>query len=1092
MSPLRLSAVLLASLAVACSAAPPPRSHRPPPAAAASPLLTPARWILTDRLGVMFDEAGRGASLPRREPVIVDGVRLVVDGGLVVASARHADRLTGFRSLPDRLGGGFVLWSEDRVYRAAAFLDDPKPIADVGATGGARPWLSTVLLRTPSGLLELDPRTLSLHRAAWPGVADAVAVDDQRAARVDQLGRASFTIDGGQRFTDLLATRGVRVEGMSAPQGEILFDAASARGLVLGPRGDLRRPAEPDPPPLEARPATPPLDSAFPASSRMLPGEIVAHAVAWGAPLPGGRVLVTRENGVRVLATETGLPVADTDVGAVNERFFRCQAIAVGAPPHPALVCSTTQGSAVITLDGSLARLDLDATFPQQDSGFFTGPRGRLAFDGRCGSEVPTGADLGPGISRAVSDTSDLVQMTSSDATPPPEVPPEIPPDDDARVCLRTAPARWLERRLRGDDARHLYRWVPGDDGAVTALILTGDDEAAPDADEDGAPAKPKPDEDGAPARPKPAADPATKPAAPEPPPEGVRVIRLSSNDPVLKGGAFPAVPPPQRDAPYRTADPDFWQDDDGSIRGWIRLPADGEEKVAAPASPQGAAHRMLRVATSRGGRSAGVRIDAAGHLTVLPLPEGVTEVVTGGPFALAMAPREGDAAWFESLDGGANWTPIEAPPVGRLEAPPDEHAPFACSSLGCAFGNGLVRLGWGSAAPQPVPELTLAPAVNPKLRDPSPPALRCQLDAPEAPWIAAAPKPSAAPPKPKPPAPKPAAPSPKPVAPSAKAAAPSAKPAAPPSKAAPAKPSKSPAKPAPAKPAPSKLPPRDASAKPAAPIALRLSSSPLGELRDHTWTGDVIPPFQPAAALRHLTVTDRTLSTNQGTVIPVLTARPREPLDLLLALDKRRLRATGAASTLPLDASARFTIAADLGPDLVLFDAEHDQLFLARGEAVSQVLRLTRVREVTHTRITLAQKLSGGLALVGYSALSGEVFVGDVDLGRAEVGPLAALPRLDALAVCTDEKARYRFLIDLPIPVRVTGKGGGGEALIDQQVTVALLVTASAERLCVEGVEAALPKGTATVLSATMGKGAAASVRSEGKVVRASCAMGK
>src|SRR5262249_10486221 len=161
------------------------------------------------RLGSFFDEATRGMPHPLPEPVIVDGVRLMVDLGFVVASAPHADRFSGFRSLPERLGGGFVLWSEDRVYLADRFLGEPRPVADAGAPGGARPWLSTVLLRTAAGLLELDPRApeKGLRRAALPGVADAFAVDARRAVRLDPLGRASYTTDGGASWTDVLATR---------------------------------------------------------------------------------------------------------------------------------------------------------------------------------------------------------------------------------------------------------------------------------------------------------------------------------------------------------------------------------------------------------------------------------------------------------------------------------------------------------------------------------------------------------------------------------------------------------------------------------------------------------------------------------------------------------------------------------------------------------------------------------------------------------------------------------------------------------------------------------------------------------------------
>jgi hypothetical protein len=54
-------------------------------ASAVAPPLAPARWAFFDRLGTLFDEAGHGSALPRPEPVIVDGVRAIVDAGVVVA-----------------------------------------------------------------------------------------------------------------------------------------------------------------------------------------------------------------------------------------------------------------------------------------------------------------------------------------------------------------------------------------------------------------------------------------------------------------------------------------------------------------------------------------------------------------------------------------------------------------------------------------------------------------------------------------------------------------------------------------------------------------------------------------------------------------------------------------------------------------------------------------------------------------------------------------------------------------------------------------------------------------------------------------------
>src|SRR5262249_53132213 len=159
------------------------------------------------------------------------------------------------------------------------------------------------------------------------------------------------------------------------------------------------------------------------------------------------------------------------------------------------------------------------------------------------------------------------------------------------------------------------------------------------------------------------------------------------------------------------------------------------------------------------------------------------------------------------------------------------------------------------------------------------------------------------------------------------------------------------------------------------------------------------------------------------GSVVPILDASPRAPLDMLLVVDKRRLR-VGApgASFLPFDLQAKITIAAD-GPDglLISLDADKGTLFISRGDATSAAIRLVRVPDVARNRLTLARRLDGrGVSLVGYSTSTGEVFVGDIDLGRAEIGPLTALGRIDSIleagsGACAAERASRRLLLELP-----------------------------------------------------------------------------
>ena len=986
----------------------------PPP-----PASRPARWIYTDKIGAIFDPSTPAPALPGSEPAILDGVRVLVTGGILDGWARSSERMIGFRRLPPRGGGGYAIWSGTRTYRAETFLGDLTVLADVSASGGMRPWMGSLLLRTSLGSVLLDPATRALRRADSPGIADGVALDDRRAVRLDVLGRASFTIDGGGTWTDVLASRGVLVSGLEEREGTGVVLASSSRpGASLffdrqGNLGDLP-PSPPRVTALSSRQSALPLIT-FPGSSRALPGEAIAHAAALGARLPGDRLLVAREGGLQILAEATALPLDDADLVGVDDKLARCQPITLGSSTV-LLACAGELGAEVLSLSGPLDRPRLEATFPERGL-FVAGPHDRLGFVGRCGPLPPSSGDLGPGT-LPPDETPDGTQPDLPAPAPPAALSRVLPSlAEDARYCARISADRWVERRLRGDDARSLYRFVPGDEGRVTALVLAGH----PATEEASSP-----------------------PHQASPVSEGVLVIRLDPEDPALGGAAFPAIPEPPPEAPRRSIDVDFWEDDDGAIRGWVRLPAQGS--VATPREPtaQGSAGRKLPVAGGRGGRSAGVRIDRDGHIQVLPLPEGVTEVVPGGRFGLAQAVKDGVATTWETADGGRAWTVVQGPPIGSLSSPSDAGAPFGCSAIGCTWGSGVVRLGWGGPpppTPTPLAPADPAPPVIPGIRAPLKLKVACSIAADGALWTTSEIKSVRSLP-----------------------------------------------------PAPRSPPPK----QPPLPISLRLgTSASIGQLgQGGSWSGEVWPPFQPASPAKHLAATDRSLTTLQGAVIPVLDASPREPVDLLLSVGKRRLR-VGAASRsfLPFDIAATITVAAD-GPagELVALDPDRGIVWIARGEAVSAALRLGRVNDASSTRFTLGRRLDGGgLVLVGYSITTGEVFAGDLDLARAEVGPLVALGRIDTLTergapACATQKGAIRFLADLITDVKIAGKGGARFHAPDSLTT--FLIEASAERLCAVGMEKGILRGKSVDLTVRFDREGSAAVRTTGQVARGTCSL--
>ncbi|WP_437874603.1 hypothetical protein [Sorangium sp. So ce513] len=1093
----RAAALLALALAAACGAAP-ERASPPAPARSAPPadppLPSPARYVLTEGLGVLFDaaDAGDGTPAPRPEPALYEGLRVRLDGGVVLAAAPASEPLLGFRSIPARLGGGFVLWSEARVYRAGDFLGDLAPIADIGAPGGARPYLDAILLRTRLGLVALDPATLSLRRFGAAGVADAVALDDRRAARLDLLGRASVTLDGGATWTDVLEERRLATTllqergdavALLGPAGTPALHLTAA-GLAPAPPGPPRgRPS----PSLYLTPAPDPLRDA--PSSRALAPDLVALAAAAGALLPGGRLLVAREGVLSVLSAAAARPIVAAEIASLDPRYARCQPFRAG---EDLLLACAHEAAHVLRLESTLSAPRLEATFPPRDrdrdrdpdplatsrGAFFGDDRGRLAFAGRCGSAPPGLHDFPEPPDGAVPGGA---RWPWSSAPPLPRPGELLPgearaagePADDraARVCVRTVGGRWVERRIEGDDARDLYRWIPGDRGTVIALVLEppGGPAARPPGAEGEAPPRP----------PAPRARDRVDGVAAAAP-EGVRVIRVRERDPALAGGVFPAPLDPA--VSPRLVDADFWEDDDGAVRGWLHLPDadDAASPVDEPLPAEDAPASTGRLLSHRrGGRVAGLRIDARGGVTVFPLPAAVAHVVTGGRFALA-ATGDDPPAFFESTDGGRSWRPVQGPPARGIEPPFDEGTPFACSPIGCAMGDhGLVRLGWGGPPPPPRGEPPpYAPAAGPAPRAASPPLVSCRLDDDASSLSSPS---SSSPPPSSLPSPRPAPRRPLRLA-----------PAAPGDPAAPR--------------------PRD----PAPPVVSLWSapSSPLGVLRDGVFTAIVIPPFATAAP-RRLSIRADALSAApragapaaapragalaavSGGAVPVLLAPGAEPpADLLLLLDgpsgRRGLRAAAARppALLPFDHAGAIAAAVELpGGDLLALDAAKRSLLLATREATLTIAGFAHVPDVAGVRLTLGRRLDApGLALVGYAVASGDVFAGALDVARGEVGPLEPLGSLASLREigaggCGGARPSHRFVAELTAALRVASTSGA--PLLDEDVPAAALLAGDRGALCVEAIELRASARGSPDLVAVFGPGSGAALRGGGAALR-------
>ncbi|HEY4118828.1 MAG TPA: hypothetical protein VGM56_13275, partial [Byssovorax sp.] len=123
-----------------------------------------------------------------------------------------------------------------------------------------------------------------------------------------------------------------------------------------------------------------------------------------------------------------------------------------------------------------------------------------------------------------------------------------------------------------------------------------------------------------------------------------------------------------------------------------------------------------------RGERSAlpPIVLDAAGEVTSVATPIGLTTFVAGGPTGLA---TRDDGAVFASIDRGATWTRVAAPPAPLGD-------PAACGLVGCDLG-AFLRVGWGPSREEATARPRRA-AAQPaeRARDAEPAVrLRCAFD---------------------------------------------------------------------------------------------------------------------------------------------------------------------------------------------------------------------------------------------------------------------------------------------------------------------------------------------------------------------------
>lgn len=389
-----------------------------------------------------------------RDLVVAGGARLEVAASGEIASvawdldlARRNEPIVGALMVPARLGGGFVLWSHRRVFRAHAFTGPLDPVASqgIGSVRGARSGADAVLIFTENGPRELAPGAMALRASREPGLLDAAALDDGRRARLDVFGRASASADG-KRFVDLTPAVGLAARHVAVGEGELWIDTFQDRFPV---RADGTA-AEPVGRPIRDG------SKLFQVAWRDLrandrsempwTGSPVAAAIAGGGDVGDGTAFgVVQGTPVRI-DLRTGKVVAAA--GEWTPNGLVCQP--VRAPDALLFACS----SAVYTQRGSYLLRSVGGAPPELERAFsgegqfVSNDDGNLAFLGSC-----------------VLDTR------------PPEEPVET--QDSIAVspviCLRRGAGDWVERRVDLDDGATLLAWALGANGSAAALVAPQD-----------------------------------------------------------------------------------------------------------------------------------------------------------------------------------------------------------------------------------------------------------------------------------------------------------------------------------------------------------------------------------------------------------------------------------------------------------------------------------------------------------------------------------------------------------------------------------------------------------------------------------------
>lgn len=413
-----------------------------------------------------------------RDRLISSGTRLEVSAktGEIFASSWEidnelkSDALVGSLEVPARLGGGFVHWSRNQLFRSQTFTGPLQAIAIRHALGadairGARSGLQGVIVFGESATATLLPQQMTLSGPPSAGLMDFAALDGQRAVRLDLVGHVQTTIDGGKTWIDA-----THVAGWSQKQLLVEPDAIN----VLGWQGRLK---------FNADGTLGPLETTFVAARRGLNysmifrGARVEETNTWwtwreiapvqAAVLGGARVDPTHGVG---LATNTFATI-DLTTGELAQAItdwpqagLSCSSV-VG-DSEPLLICGweAYQGYGAYVLRSEKGQWPPVIEREFTDDGYFVSDdHGALAFVGSC-TTTPRYVD--PNDMSRMDMSGEGFRVAS-------------------KICVRRGPNNWVEHEIEVDDDTQIQAWAARRDGSAVALTMRKELTPLPDRTND-------------------------------------------------------------------------------------------------------------------------------------------------------------------------------------------------------------------------------------------------------------------------------------------------------------------------------------------------------------------------------------------------------------------------------------------------------------------------------------------------------------------------------------------------------------------------------------------------------------------------------